>query len=296
MMQKYLQLPNGNKLEIYDHIINKNTCLFKFINESLDTIKSFFGSDIITYVNILDENLKITHSYDIEARRKECICEDTVIQEKTYRVVKDAWEETIPAVIDETSNNVIQEESSLFHEAEYEEIIKEIPVEMITVIMGKPTINEEVNSIKQAVGIVNPNIMTLDEFKAYYAGQSKAALEKYLSENPLVSSCHGGKAGIYCITEAKQNLMTGNYLTYMIKKAEAPDTILFWNESGEPCEEWTEQEYLQLIMEIEAVVKPLVSHQQYLEKSIYNAADIMSIKNISFDYFAADIRNPENKE
>lgn len=178
----YIQLPDGNRLSLYDYTVNANTCLFKFISSDLSRIKAFFGSDIISYINILNAEAKLIRSYDIEAKRKECICEDTVIQEKTYRIIKDAWEETIPAITDETDGRIIQEASTLYHEPEYEEIINHIPVEMITVMMGKPTVNEEINILKQAVGIANPNNMTLEEFKSYYINQSKIALEKYLEK------------------------------------------------------------------------------------------------------------------
>lgn len=47
-----------------------------------------------------------------------------------------------------------------------------------------------------------------------------------------------------------------------------------WNAQVEPCTyDWTLQELQQLAFEAEAVVRPLVSHQQTLEAEI-NAAEI----------------------
>lgn len=136
--------------------------------------------------------------------------------------------------------------------------------------------------------------MNLDEFKRYYIDLSNKNLKEYLADNPLISTCHNNVSGTYNITKDKQDLMTSNYLTYTIKKTLDSNAVLTWNESGEECEVWTEEEYLQLIVEIEAIVKPLVSYQQSIEKQIISANDLESIKSISLDYSVADIRNSSN--
>lgn len=94
-------------------------------------------------------------------------------------------------------------------------------------------------------------------FKIY---ESKYALSDFLEKNPLKSSCHAGKETYYNVTSEKQSLMTSNYLTYTIEKtAGIVNPKLTWNATGEECEEWTEQEFVQLILEVSAYVKPLVS-------------------------------------
>lgn len=97
---------------------------------------------------------------------------------------------------------------------------------------------------------------------------SKQALADYLECNPLVSTCHNSTPATYNVTSEKQALMAQNYLTYTIEKALNADMVLTWNASGETCQEWTEEEFLQLIMEVSAYVKPMVSQQQEYEVAI----------------------------
>lgn len=288
---KYLRLPNGKLIDYYNESINDAMCIIEFINKDYKTIKEFFGTDIINYIDILDEDKNIVRTYDIYAIMRECVFESTTIQEIGTKIIKEAYTEIVPEVIDEATNTVIELEKTIEHEAETEETVVEIPVDLIKVKLRKPRVEDEVNNIKKVVGIVNPNNMTLDEYKDYYISLSNDKLADYLLKHPLVSTCHGNKEGIYNITKAKQDLMTSNYITYTVKKGIDPDAILTWNESGEECETWTEEEYLQLVIEIEAVVKPLVAHQQSLEKQITSSLDIESVKAISLDYSVADIRN-----
>lgn len=287
---KYIKLPNGNRLECYSCDVT-NSCIVRFINSDLATVKEFFGQSVIDYIDFIDEEKQISHQYDIYAKRKSVIVENTTIPKYEKRVVKEAWTETVEIESEEGSTDTEKKYETIEHPAEIETIEKQISVEMITVILEKPGVSEEIESIKSVVGIVNPNSMNLDEFKKYYIGLSNSKLKEYLSDNPLISKCHNNIDGVYNITKDKQDLMTSNYITYTIKKASNPDTVLTWNESGEECEVWTEDEYLQLIVEIESIVKPLVAHQQSLEKQIISANDLQSIKSISLDYSISDIRN-----
>lgn len=291
MIEKHIKLPNGTQRKIYDYTINSTTCMFSFINNKLEDIKQFFGKEIIDYVDILDEKKNTTESFDIYSKYDHSLVLDTIIQEMSYRVVHEAYDETIPEIVDEETGEVIQEEQVIHHEEVVEPIYTDVEVEMIQVFLEKPNIKDEINSIKKAVGIVNTNNMTVDEFKKYYIALSKTKLAEYLIENPLVSTCHGGVEGTYGITLDKQSLMMSNYMTYMIKKQMNPTkAILTWNESGDVCEIWTEEEFLQLISETEEIVKPLVTKQQSLEKDIMACTAIDSIKAISLDYSIADVR------
>lgn len=121
--------------------------------------------------------------------------------------------------------------------------------------------------------------------KEFKIAESKFALASYLEKNPLKSSCHGGKEAYYNVTSDKQTLMTSNYLTYTIEKSTGiVSPVLTWNASGEPCEEWTEQEYLQLILETSAYVKPLVTKQQYYEVEINSCSTQEDLDKIVIDY------------
>ena len=112
---------------------------------------------------------------------------------------------------------------------------------------------------------------TLAFLKRQRIAYSKKLLAQYLEENPLVSQAHGGATGIYAVTEEKQQLMALNYTTYQIQKAAGIEAVLTWNETGKACEPWTEAEFVQLILEAQQYVKPLVSKQQYMEMEIQSA-------------------------
>ena len=97
---------------------------------------------------------------------------------------------------------------------------------------------------------------------------SKSLLAEYLEEHPLTSYAHGGEEGVYSVTSEKQSLMMSQYMTYQIAKTVDPSAKLTWNETGKSCEEWAEQDFVQLILEIKEYVYPLVSYQQTLEEQI----------------------------
>ncbi|MBO5208477.1 MAG: hypothetical protein J6B68_03940 [Lachnospiraceae bacterium] len=129
-----------------------------------------------------------------------------------------------------------------------------------------------------------PYVPTLEEVKTGRIMESKMLLADYLEKNPLVSTCHGEKEGIYSVTEEKQTLMMSQYMTYTIEKQIVGGATLTWNETGKSCEVWTEEEFLQLIMEIKAYVYPLVSAQQTLEEQINACTTVEEVNSIIIDY------------
>ena len=99
--------------------------------------------------------------------------------------------------------------------------------------------------------------------------ESKMLLADYLERHPLVSDCHGGVEATYTVTTEKQTLMASNYLTYSLEKQMGVENpVLTWNAAGEECEEWTEEEYVTLVLQVKNYVKPLVALQQSYEVQI----------------------------
>lgn len=120
-----------------------------------------------------------------------------------------------------------------------------------------------------------PYVPTPEELEAMFEQNkkdkvllSKSLLATYLEEHPITSSAHGGVEGVYSVTSEKQSLMMSQYMTYQIAKTVDSSAKLTWNETGKSCEEWTEQDFVQLILEIKEYVYPLVSYQQTLEEQI----------------------------
>lgn len=156
----------------------------------------------------------------------------------------------------------------------------------IQIIMNPVDISKRIQMLESKLDTtVNEADMTLEEYKAYRITQSKIELEKYLESHPITSTAHGGVEGTYSITKEKQDLMSQQYLTYQIAKQARPDkAVLTWNEAGGVCTTWTEEEFVQLIIEIKAKIYPLVSYQQAVEVKIRESNDKAVIAAIVFDY------------
>lgn len=122
---------------------------------------------------------------------------------------------------------------------------------------------------------------------------SKSLLAAYLEEHPITSTAHGGVTGIYSVTDEKQSLMMRQYMTHQIDKSMNPDAKLRWNESGKSCQDWEEEEFLQLVMEIKAYVYPLVSYQQTLEEQITACTTQEQLDTIVIDYVSVAEREGE---
>ena len=153
-MNKYIRLPNGNKIKYYSFAIT-NALIVKFIDTDVNAIKDFFGVSIIDYMDITNENDDILESHNLYMKLKTITSESTTIMEYEDRIVKDSW----------------TDEEGIQHEAITEKIPREVPCTLVTVILEKPSTSEELDNIKSVVGIVNTNNMTLDEFKSYYKEQ-----------------------------------------------------------------------------------------------------------------------------
>ena len=113
---------------------------------------------------------------------------------------------------------------------------------------------------------------------------SKVLLAEFLENNPLFSTCHNKDGEYYSVTSEKQNFMMNQYLTYQVEKAINPNAKITWNASGDSCEEWTEEEFLQLIVEIKNYVQPIVSYQQLLEERIRACTSIEELEAIEINY------------
>lgn len=136
-----------------------------------------------------------------------------------------------------------------------------------------------------------PYVPTEEELQAMFEMEKQGKIEDtkillalYLAENPLLSMAHGGEAGLYAVTSEKQALMMSQYMTYQIEKQINPAAVLTWNKTGEVCEVWTEEEFLQLILEIKQYVYPLVSWQQVLEKKIAECTTKEELEAIVINY------------
>lgn len=156
----------------------------------------------------------------------------------------------------------------------------------IQIVLKRVDLSDRLKDLEEKVNpFVNEATLSLNEYKELKIAETKSALKDYLESHPITSTAHGGVPGVYSITEEKQTLMMQNYMTYQIEKAVSPSTAkLTWNQTGEECEEFTEDEFLKLIMEIKAKIYPLVSYQQSIEKRIRDAESKEEIAAMDYSY------------
>lgn len=113
---------------------------------------------------------------------------------------------------------------------------------------------------------------------------SKELLKNYLELHPLISICHNNTKAIYSVTLEKQNLMLKEYYMHLIAKSLGQSHQLKWNSKGAEKEIWTEEEFIQLMLEVENYVNPLVALQQFYETQIKNCSTYEELNNINIIY------------
>lgn len=128
--------------------------------------------------------------------------------------------------------------------------------------------------------------MMFQQNKSNKISLSKIILAEFLEHNQIRSTAHNGVEGIYSVTSEKQLLMMSQYMTYQIERNVNPEAKLTWNETGKSCEDWTEEEFLQLILEVKTYVYPLVSYQQHLEENICKCNTQEELDDIIIDYYS----------
>ena len=126
--------------------------------------------------------------------------------------------------------------------------------------------------------------LTLEEIKNKFILKSKENLSTYLENNPLYSNCHGGEYCYYTVTFEKQVQLTQKFTAHMtLIQAGIPD-VLTWICTGGVCEEFTDEEIIQLIYEMNAYITPLVSKQQHLEKDIVSCETKEELLEINIEF------------
>ena len=121
--------------------------------------------------------------------------------------------------------------------------INDIPIKWRNAVIADP-------EIKDYYSLTNEDIKNIfEENKVAKITESKVLLANYLETHPLISNCHGGIDALYSVTSEKQSLMSGNYLTYTIAKQSGTNVKLTWNAMGKECEEWTEEEFVTLVLQ-----------------------------------------------
>lgn len=135
--------------------------------------------------------------------------------------------------------------------------------------------------------------LPLDDAKRVRVAESEQKLAEFLEANPITSTCHGGVAAQYSITAEKQRYLQSMILLASTANANGVSYQPSWNAAGQPCTyDWTVEELQQLAMEIETVVRPVVSQQQKIEMEIRNSENMEALQAVNITYYIPTITTP----
>lgn len=175
-------------------------------------------------------------------------------------------------------------------------VILAMPSDVGTIV---PQLQERIQEMEaQLVTLTaepDPTQMELPELKEYKIAQSKANLEAYLAANPVTSSCHGEPAQYACTLE-KQSLLNNAIAMAEIHASVGDDEYkISWNATGEECTyDWTKEQLVQLAIEIEAFVKPLISQQQAMESMIKAAESKEDVNAVNINFPSSIVVGPSS--
>lgn len=159
------------------------------------------------------------------------------------------------------------------------------------------TLKEAMNAadnLKSRVSALEPitdyKVLPLDDAKAYRVKESSQLLEDFLAANPIKSAVHKKTSyGYYSITKEKQQLLQAMILLTTMYRTAGFEYQPSWNEAGEKCDyTWTLEELQQLSMEMELRIRPLVSYQQTIEKTIKETKSMEELEAIEIDYSSVE--------
>ena len=269
MADKYMRLPNGNKIKYYSFAIT-NALIAKFINTDMKELKDFFGTNIIDYIDITNDNDDILETYNLYMKLKTITSETTTIMEYEDRIVKDSW----------------TDDDGIEHEALTEKIQKEVPCDLVTVILEKPSTSEELDNIKSVVGIVNTNNMTLDEFKDYYKTQIGKLCTSAIEAGSDVETSKGTQHFSYTIEDQSniKDLVIIWLLVEVLKSKLGSDiNITFpYHSDGNLCDVYESNDILKIYMALSSNKTYHTTYCNLLNAIINGCKDMNSVKSITY--------------
>ena len=121
--------------------------------------------------------------------------------------------------------------------------------------------------------------MTLDEYKNYRQEENKKALAEFLSISVVT---YNGEN--YGVMEEDQNEMALNLTQYQVLTASGQDVSLEWHSKKAKCEEFTQEEFIELIAMIKAFVYPYYQKMQDIKTDIFNSKNKFELSSIEIKY------------
>lgn len=273
MDNKKLRLPNGNTIDIFDYYFDE-TSSFSFIDANLSDVISFFGNDIIDYIDIVNEYGDVVASHRLNAKYKTATIEDRDIVTIGKRLVKKAYTELIE--YEDEDGNVVNTEE-VYHPEVIEDVENIMRKTVITVFLSKPSISEEIEMIKNTIGIANPNNMSLEEFKIYKKDVIGKQCEEIINSGVDVEINGDMKHFSY---EFRDQLDFHDLMFCAILGDFS--LMLPWHSDGNLCDVYSSIDILRIYTELTTNKMYYTTYCNILNDMINKAEDMESVKAITF--------------
>lgn len=127
---------------------------------------------------------------------------------------------------------------------------------------------------------VDPNKLTLEEYKTYLREKNNLALQDFLDKNPMQWT--DGK--YYSASKEDQSLIINNFNAYQLQATAGIAGKLEWNSADSMCREFTVEEYCALMGSLYAYAKKMVKLCQWYKVKIINAITRDEIESIKLEY------------
>ena len=88
----------------------------------------------------------------------------------------------------------------------------------------------------------------------------------------------------YGVSEEDQNEMALNLTQYQVLTASGQDVSLEWHSKKAKCEEFTQEEFIELIAMIKAFVYPYYQKMQDIKTDIFNSKNKFELSSIEIKY------------
>ena len=162
-------------------------------------------------------------------------------------------------------------------------------VDVLNVTLTKTNIVDQVQRLDNKVNqIVDPETMSVDEYKNYLQDKNKMALAEFLADNSVEFN---GKP--YGVGEDDQNEMALNLMQYQALTQAGQEVTLEWHSKKSKCETFTPEEFLTLTAMIKAFVYPYYQQMQAIKESIFSASTKEELDKIEIEYKLIPVEQPE---
>lgn len=274
MTKQFIRLPNGGTKEIYSYLFGDDESTIQFVDQEYNDIKSFFGSEILDYIDLIDEENKLLSTVNIYQKVAAITCTTDVITEYEKRLAQEEYDQTVTEYDEETDTII---EKTVHIPAQYQDVPKYRTTELIIVKLAKPSIREEVENIKSVVGIVNTNSMTLEEFRDYYKEQIGKQCTAAIESGLAIETSLGNQHFSYTIEDqsnVKDLVMTAELTDFTLP--------LPYHANGELCTLYPATDILKIYMSLSANKTYHTTYCNVLNAMLKDAKDIDSIKKITY--------------